>query len=40
MISYKLVLSMLWDAKQLGVPTPTSFGFKKWYAQTRKGNNT
>ncbi len=24
MISYKLVLLMLWDAKQLRVPTPTS----------------
>jgi hypothetical protein len=40
MKSYKVVLSVLWDVEQLGIPALTSFKFKKWYAQTRKGNNT
>jgi hypothetical protein len=39
MKSYRVVLSMLWDVEQLGILALTSFRFKKWYAQTRKGNN-
>jgi len=40
MKSYRVVLSMLWDVAQLGIPALTIFKFKKWYAQTKKGNNT
>jgi hypothetical protein len=29
MKSYRVVLSMLWDVEQLGIPAFTSFKFKK-----------
>jgi hypothetical protein len=40
MKSYRVVLSILWDVEQLRILTLTTFKFKKWYAQTRKENNT